>query len=60
MDLALYNLQWLICNKTKQKKSLIYIYIYIYIYIGLGGRVFVNGLRDLGSIPGRVIPRVKE
>ena len=25
--------------------------------IGLGGRVFANGPRDLGSIPGRVIPK---
>ena len=25
--------------------------------IGLVGRVFANGLRDLGSIPGRVIPK---
>ena len=30
-----------------------YIYIYIYIYI----RVFANGPGDLGSIPGRVIPK---
>ena len=33
------------------------VYIYIYIYIGLVGRVFINGPRDLGSIPGRVIPK---
>ena len=26
-------------------------------FIGLVGRVFVNGLGDLGSIPGRVIPK---
>ena len=25
--------------------------------IGLVGRVFANGLRELGSIPGRVIPK---
>ena len=25
--------------------------------IGLVGRVFANGRRDLGSIPGRVIPK---
>ena len=39
----------------------IYIYIYIYIYdrlIGLEGRVFANGSGDLGSIPGRVIPKI--
>ena len=37
----------------------IYIYIYIYIYKRpvLVGRVFANGLGDLGSIPGRVIPK---
>ena len=29
----------------------------IYIYIGLVGRVFANGPGDLGSIPGRVIPK---
>ena len=35
-----------------------YIYIYIYIYItGSLGRVFANGLEDLGSIPGRVTPK---
>ena len=32
MDLALNNLQRLICHKTKQTKY-IYIYIYIYIYM---------------------------
>ena len=43
--------------------NLIYIYIYIYIYISynrlicLVGRVFSNGPGDLGSIPGRVIPK---
>ena len=26
-------------------------------YLGLVGRVFANGLGDLGSIPGRVIPK---
>ena len=37
----------------------IYIYIYIYHYrlIGLVGRVFTNSPRDMGSIPGRVIPK---
>ena len=41
----------------------IYVYTYvinIYIYIwliGLVGRVFANGPGDLGSIPGRVIPK---
>ena len=31
--------------------------IYIYIYIGPAVRVFANGPGDLGSIPGRVIPK---
>ena len=35
-----------------------YIYMYAYIYIiGLLGRVLANGLEDLGSILGRVIPK---
>ena len=41
----------------------IYIYIYIYIYIpdiGLAVRVFANGPGDLGSIPGRVIPKTQK
>ena len=29
----------------------------LYSYIGLMGRVFANGSGDLGSIPGRVIPK---
>ena len=38
MDLALNNLQWLICYKTKPNQSLslslsLSLYIYIYIYI---------------------------
>ena len=40
--------------------TLLYINIYIIIYnrlIGLEGRVFANGPVDLGSIPGRVIPK---
>ena len=42
-------------------------YIYtetvLYIYnwpIGLVARVFANGLGDLGSIPGRVIPKIQK
>ena len=35
----------------------IYIYIYTDRLIGLVGRVFANGPGDLGSIPGRVIPK---
>ena len=35
-----------------------YVYMYIYICIyGLVGRVFANGPGDVGSIPGRVIPK---
>ena len=41
-----------------------YVYIYIYIYIvpdiGLAVRVFVNGPGDLGSVPGRVIPKTQK
>ena len=36
------------------------VYIYVYIYnrlIGLASRVFANCPGDLGSIPGRVIPK---
>ena len=39
----------------------IYIYLYILIYvdqlIGLVGSVFATGPGDLGSIPGRIIPK---
>ena len=39
----------------------IYIYIYIYIPdIGLAVRMFANGPGDLGSIPGRVIPKTQK
>ena len=48
MDLALYNLQRLICHKTETKKKIL---------IGLVGRVFADGPGDLSSIPGRVIPK---
>ena len=34
-----------------------YLYKYVYIIIGLECRVFANGPEDLGSIPGRVIPK---
>ena len=36
------------------------VYVCMYVkkqLIGLVGRVFANGLGDLGSIPGRVIPK---
>ena len=44
----------------KLKKYLIpekFIYIYIKRLIDLVSRVFPNGLGDLGSIPGRIIPK---
>ena len=31
-----------------------------YVYFGLGVRVFANGPGDLGSIPGRVIPKTQK
>ena len=40
----------------------IFWYLYFQIsdrFIGLVGRVFANGPGDLGSIPGRVIPKTK-
>ena len=39
--------------------TFIYICICIYIFF-LGVRVFANGLGDLGSIPGRVIPKTQK
>ena len=38
-------------------RTYIYIYIYIYLLISLVNRVFTNGPVDLGSIPGRLIPK---
>ena len=51
--------------KTTLDTKMEYIYIYIYIYsaipdIGLAVRVFINGPGDLGSIPGRVIPKIQK
>ena len=43
-------------NKKVYKLSLFY-YLFYYRLIGLVGRVFANGPGDLGSIPGRVIPK---
>ena len=48
-DLALNNLQWLICHKAQQSQI-----IYL---IGFVGKVFANGPGDWGLIPGRVIPK---
>ena len=42
---------------------ILYIYIYIYTYdqpIVLVGSVFANGLGDLGSIPGWIIPKTQK
>ena len=47
-------------SQCKNVSVLRIIYFHTYIdnwLIGLVGRVFANGLRDLGSIPGRVIPK---
>ena len=38
--------------------ALLFCYIYIYQLISLVGRVFANGLGDLGSITGRIIPKI--
>ena len=35
-------------------------YVIEYLAIGLMSRVFANGPGDLGSIPGRVIPKTQE
>ena len=37
-----------------------YYYYYYYLFIGLAVRVFANGPGDLGSIPGRVIPKTQK
>ena len=52
MDLSLNNLQKLICQKPKKPTK--------YLTIGLAVRVFANGPGDLGSIPGRVIPKTQK
>ena len=58
-DLALNNLQRLICYKT-QPNQIIYL---IYMYepdIGMMVRVFANGPSDLGSVPGWVISKTQK
>ena len=43
--------------------DIVYVYIHIYVHIpdiGLAVRVFANGPGDLGSIPGRVIPKTQK
>ena len=54
MELALNNLQRLICYKIKPKPN---IYTHINRLIGLVSRVFISGPGDLGSVPGRVIQK---
>ena len=53
MDLALNNQQSMIFIKPNQTKP----NGDVFRLIGLVGRVFANGPGDLGSIPGRVIPK---
>ena len=50
------------CNNNIHKLSgILYIYLFILIPdIGLAVRVFANGPGDLGSIPGRVIPKTQK
>ena len=67
MNLALNNLQRLICHKTQPTNHLnvrILVWFYIlllfivqYMLVGQVGRVFAIGPGYLGSIPGRVIPK---
>ena len=83
MDLALNNLQWLMCHKTKPNDSgylfwcvLVFrnaekciqetvlstilndlLWLTYWIVTFLVVRVFANGLGDLGSIPGCIIPK---
>ena len=50
-------------RKAKNSNSQIILVVINLIYfswIGLGVRVFANGLGDLGSIPGRVIPKTQK
>ena len=37
-----------------------YLLVLLLLHIGLGLRVFANGPGDLGSIPGRVIPKTQK
>ena len=43
-------------NKTEMYNRIIHVFSF-YQLIGLVDRVFANGSGDLGSIPGRVIPK---
>ena len=69
MESALNNLQRLICHKTQPTKTRrkyssdmvlttgILRLLWVFRDIGPAVRVFANGPGDLGSIPGRVIPK---
>ena len=50
----------LTCTFTVFLYESIYIYIYIYTHTGMMVRVFANGLGDLVSIPGGVIPKTQK
>ena len=47
----------MVITEKNQIPFIIITIIIIIIIIGLEGRVFTNGPGDLGSIPGRVIPK---
>ena len=47
-------------TEKKEKRFLKALNKNTYQYIGLGVRVFANGPGDLGSIPGRVIPKTQK
>ena len=46
-----------LCRNFNKLLKFIYFVLNFNRLIGLVGRVFVNGPRDLGSIPGRIIPK---
>ena len=57
--ICLLRVQWfqvLLCN-SNNLTSIIYLCIFKW-FIGLVSRVFAKGPGDLGSIPGRVIPKI--
>ena len=47
-------------NLLTKLYHIIYYIVYYYQLIGQVGRVFANGPEDLGSIPGRVIPKTQK
>ena len=56
-NLALNNLQWLICHKTKPNQTNHSSVTIVEKTRARVGGVFANGPGDLVSIPGRVIPK---